>query len=413
MGALQAAMNGPILPDGVNPNPLYNKVTFTDPPQTYQKGLLMASAPAAIHYQSKLILPETTGPQIQSAAPLLAAETGRRGRPGSRRLPQHRRLEFVGGRGLHGHQRPAELRFPVATALRAFSGLKRIFSRHKPEEEDPLERIEVPGSWFAGGMAFGTAGIVFLAAFYFSIPWYMGLLAVFLSFFLALVACRACGETDTTPVGAMGKITQLTFGALAPRQMNVNLMTACITAGVADSASDLLTDLKSGYVLGANARKQFLAQFAGIFIGTAVTVPAFFLVVPDVSILGSTKFPAPSAQVWASVAKLLSNGFESLHPTARLALVLGGLVGILIPMAEMLFPKARKWIPSAMGLGLAFVLPFYNSLSMFIGGLIGLWYMKGRGEAGESYIVASASGIIAGESLMGIFLTLLGAVGWI
>ncbi len=134
---------------------------------------------------------------------------------------------------------------------------------------------------------------------------------------------------------------------------------------------------------------------------------------PDVSILGSTKFPAPSAQVWASVAKLLSNGFESLHPTARLALVLGGLVGIMIPMAEMLFPKARKFIPSAMGLGLAFVLPFYNSLSMFIGGVLGMWYMKGRGEAGESYTIASASGIIAGESLMGIFITLLGAVGWI
>jgi OPT family oligopeptide transporter len=304
--------------------------------------------------------------------------------------------------------------FEWRTALRAFSGLKSIFAPKKSHaEQDPLERIEVPGSWFAGGMAFGTVGIVALASLYFNIPWYMGVLAVILSFFLALVACRACGETDTTPVGAMGKITQLTFGAIAPRQMNVNLMTACITAGVADSASDLLTDLKSGYVLGANARKQFLAQFAGIFIGTAVTVPAFFLVVPDVSILGGTKFPAPSAQVWASVARLLSNGFESLHPTARLALILGGLVGILIPMCERLFPKWNKWIPSAMGLGLAFVLPFYNALSMFIGGVIALVYMKMKPATAEQYTIASASGIIAGESLMGIFITLMGAVGWL
>jgi uncharacterized oligopeptide transporter (OPT) family protein len=304
--------------------------------------------------------------------------------------------------------------FEWRTALRAFSGLKSIFARTKPHhEQDPMERIEVPGSWFAGGMIFGTIGIVLLAAFYFEIPWWMGILAVVLSFFLALVACRACGETDTTPVGAMGKITQLTFGAIAPRQMNTNLMAACITAGVADSASDLLTDLKSGYVLGANARKQFLAQFAGIFIGTAVTVPAFFLVVPDVSILGSTKFPAPAAQVWASVARLLSNGFESLHPTARAALVIGGIVGILIPMCERMFPKWRKWIPSAMGLGLSFVLPFYNALSMFIGGAIALIYMKMKPAIAEQYTVASASGIIAGESLMGIFITLLGAVGWL
>ncbi len=304
--------------------------------------------------------------------------------------------------------------FEWRTALRAFSGLKTIFARAKPRhEQDPLERIEVPGSWFAGGMIVGTLGIVFLASVYFMIPWWMALLAVFLSFFLALVACRACGETDTTPVGAMGKITQLIFGAIAPKQMNTNLMSACITAGVADSASDLLTDLKSGYVLGANARKQFLAQFAGIFIGTAVTVPAFFLVVPDVSILGSTKFPAPAAQVWASVARLLSNGLESLHPTARAALVIGGIVGLLIPMCERLFPKWRKWIPSAMGLGLAFVLPFYNALSMFIGGVIALVYARMRPAIAEEYTVASASGIIAGESLMGIFITLLGAVGWL
>jgi OPT family oligopeptide transporter len=299
------------------------------------------------------------------------------------------------------------------TALRAFSGLRRIFSRKKHDINDPLERIEVPASWFASGMIFGTIGIVALAFIYFHIPVWMGLLAVILSFFLALVACRACGETDTTPVGAMGKITQLTFGALAPRQMNTNLMTACITAGVADSASDLLTDLKSGYVLGANPRKQFLAQFSGIFVGTLVTVPSFFLVVPTVSVLGSDKFPAPSAQVWAGVARLLSNGIESLHPTARLALLIGGLVGILIPLMEILFPKTRRFMPSAMGLGLSFVLPFYNSLSMFIGGLIALGYLKMRPKTAEQYTIASASGVIAGESLMGIFITFMGVLGWI
>ena len=83
-----------------------------------------------------------------------------------------------------------------------------------------------------------------------------------MSFFLALVACRVTGETDTTPIGAMGKVTQLTFGVLSPGNMNVNLMAANITSGSAIAAADLLTDLKSGYLLGANPRKQFLAQFA-------------------------------------------------------------------------------------------------------------------------------------------------------
>jgi hypothetical protein len=91
---------------------------------------------------------------------------------------------------------------------------------------------------------------------------------VALSFTLALVACRVTGETDTTPVGAMGKITQLVFGALSPGNVNVNLMSANVTAAAAGSSADLLTDLKSGYLLGAHPRKQFIAQFAGIFVGT-------------------------------------------------------------------------------------------------------------------------------------------------
>ena len=302
------------------------------------------------------------------------------------------------------------------TALRAFSGIGAIFSKRQITRDPILEkmdRIEVPGSWFMWGMTLGGIGVVYLIHVYFGVAVWMAILAIIMSFFLALVACRATGETDTTPVGAMGKITQLFYGAIAPRQMNVNLMTACITAGVADSSADLLTDLKSGYQLGANPRLQFLAQFFGIFSGTIVIVPAFYLIVPTVEVLGSDKFPAPAAQVWASVAKLLSNGFESLHPTARWALVIGGLVGIILPILEKAFPDKRKYIPSAMGLGLAWTFHFWYSLSMFLGGLIALVIEKRRPAIAEKYTIPVASGIIAGESLMGIFITLLFAMGWI
>jgi uncharacterized oligopeptide transporter (OPT) family protein len=404
---LVGALNDSLLPDRATVNPFVGKLLFREPEEAFRKGLLEVRAPKAVHYEAALVLIEAP----QSAASLVQMKTGEivDEPPGGFRNSVA--WSLWAGAACMVTSGLLSFAFQWKTALRAFSGLKRIFSRGKPHaEQDPLERIEVPGTWFAGGMIVGTVGIVAVAAIYFGIPIYMGLLAVVLSFFLALVACRACGETDTTPVGAMGKITQLTFGALAPRQMNTNLMTACITAGVADSASDLLTDLKSGYILGANARKQFLAQFSGIFIGTLVTVPTFFLVVPTASVLGSPKFPAPSAQVWAGVARLLSNGIESLHPTARLALLIGGIAGLLIPMLEAMFPKVRKFMPSAMGLGLAFVLPFYNSLSMFVGGLIALIYLKMRPKTAENYTIAAASGIIAGESLTGIFITLFQAV---
>jgi OPT family oligopeptide transporter len=299
--------------------------------------------------------------------------------------------------------------------LRAFSGLTSIFTGDKSGEKDDftgkINAVEVPISWLAWGMLIGGIGVVLMIHHYFSVAYWMGILAVVMSFFLALVACRACGETDTTPVGAMGKITQLFYGAIAPRQMTTNLMTACITAGAADSSSDLLINLKAGWILGANPRKQFIAQFMGIFAGTLVTVPVFYTIVPTADILGSDKFPAPAAQVWASVARLLSNGLESLHPTARWALLIGGLVGIVLVLLEKMFPEKRKYIPSAMGVGLAFTFHFWYALSMFVGGTLALLMEKRYPALNEKYTIPVASGLIAGESLMGILVAWLSVQG--
>jgi len=292
------------------------------------------------------------------------------------------------------------------TVLRAFGGVTNIFHKRPDTAADPLAHIEVPASWFLTGTAFAGLGCIMVLHYAFQTSWWMGLVAVVLTFFLAIVAARATGESDITPIGAMGKITQLTFGMLAPSNMTTNLMTASVTAGAAGSTADLLTDLKSGYLLGANPRQQFLAQFFGIFAGTLIVVPAFYILVPNAASLGSDQWPAPSAQVWAAVAKLLSNGIHSLHPAARNGMLIGGLVGIFIPCLELLFPKHRKYIPSAMGLGLSMVIPFWNSLSMFLGGLIALVLERKAKATAEKYIIPVSSGIIAGESLMGVAIAL-------
>ncbi len=304
--------------------------------------------------------------------------------------------------------------FQWRTIGRAFSGLQKIFG--PAEEQDPklaaMEEIEVPGNWFLGGITLGTIGVVAIQMASFGIHWWMGLLSVMMTFFLALVACRATGETDITPIGAMGKITQLFYGIVAPANITTNLMTAGVTAGAASSSADLLTDLKSGYLLGANPRKQFLAQFLGIFVGALVIVPAFYLIVPTADTLGGNEFPAPAAQVWKGVAELLAHGLSSLHPTERWALAIGGLAGILIPLLERnLPPRARPFIPSAMGLGLAFVIPFWNTLSMFTGALIAWILLRRAREFAGTYTIPVASGLIAGESLMGVMIALMAASG--
>jgi uncharacterized oligopeptide transporter (OPT) family protein len=237
-------------------------------------------------------------------------------------------------------------------------------------------------------------------------PYWQTAVAVLLSFALALVACRVTGETDTTPVGAMGKITQLVFGGLSPGNMNVNLMSANITAAAAGSSADLLTDLKSGYLLGANPRKQFLAQFAGIFVGTVVTVLSFRLLVPDVSMLGSDLFPAPAAQTWRAVALALSKGIGSLGMVKVWSIVVGGLVGIVLTVLPLLFPKRQHLIPSPAGVGLAWTFHWYYGLLFFVGALIGWWLEKRHPKLSEEFTFPVASGWIAGESLMGVGLVM-------
>jgi putative OPT family oligopeptide transporter len=290
------------------------------------------------------------------------------------------------------------------SALRAFENLGSIFSRTGSRTTGEMDAIETPTSWFLAGQIVSLVALAVLAKMTFNMPWWQSTVAVLLTFLLALVACRVTGETDTTPIGAMGKVTQLIFGVLSPGNMNVNLMSANITAGAAISSADLLTDLKSGYLLGANPRKQFLAQLAGIFSGTVVTVLSFQVMVPNRSVLGSEQFPAPSAQTWKAVAEVLSHGIASLGPVKTWCIVVGGLVGIILPLLAKIFPKHEKWIPSAAGVGLAWTFHWYYSFLFFLGAMVGYALEKKAPKQSEEFTFPVASGLIAGGAIMGVIL---------
>ncbi len=294
--------------------------------------------------------------------------------------------------------------FQWKSALRAFKGLGDMFMKNSGQKSDEITAIETPGSWFLIGQLVSLIAIAWLAKVTFDMPYWQSFVAVLLSFALALVACRVTGETDTTPVGAMGKITQLTFGAMAPGNPSINLMAANITAGAATSSADLLTDLKSGYLLGAHPRKQFLAQFSGIFIGTVVTVFAFRILVPDASALGTDQFPAPAAQTWKGVAEAMALGLSTMHPVKVWSMIIGGLLGIVLPILSRMFPKQQKWIPSPAGVGLAWVFHWFYGFLFFLGALIGYGWEKKNPKNAEEYLFPVASGIVAGGALMGVVL---------
>ena len=296
------------------------------------------------------------------------------------------------------------------TVLRAFGGLGRLVGNASAQEhDDPLAHIEVPSSWFVFGTLVSGAACVILGHWLFGITWWMGILAVLVTFFLSIVAARATGETDITPIGAMGKITQLMYGVVAPSNITTNLMTASITSGAASHAADLLTDLKSGYLLGGNPRKQTISQLFGVIAGTIVSVPAYLFVVQrDPTKLGSEALPAPSAKVWAGVAELLANGVHALPAGALQAIAVGAGLGIVLTLLEEFGPKKwRPWLPSTTGLGIAGVIPAFNTFAMFAGALLAWLFARARPKAAETYTVPLSSGLIAGESLMGVAIILV------
>ncbi len=295
------------------------------------------------------------------------------------------------------------------TVARAIAGL---LGRRAAPIDDVAQRVEVPTAWFAIGTAIAGTAVVVLANVAFDIPIHYGALAVFMTFFLALVACRATGETDITPIGAMGKIMQLTYGALMPQNYAANLMTASITSSASAEAADLLNDLKSGYLLGANPRRQFIAQFLGIFTGTVASVLGYFLLVPDATALtgrggAPPQFAAPAAQQWKAVAELFRSGVGNLHPLAREGIAIGLLAGTVLAITEWVFPRERKWIPSATGLGLGLFLPVFTSLSFVIGAAAAWLFSSLDKRQADRFVVPVASGLIAGESIVGVLVAAL------
>ncbi|ABS27146.1 OPT family oligopeptide transporter [Anaeromyxobacter sp. Fw109-5] len=277
---------------------------------------------------------------------------------------------------------------------------------------DPLAAVEAPASWFVGGLLVLGPAVVLLMRALFGIPLWVGALTVPLAVVLGFMAARITGETDTTPTKAFGPLTQLLYGGLLPGQLVPNLMGANVTGGIGLHAADLLTDLKSGYLLGARPRPQLAAQLLGTIVGAAAIVPVFDLLVPDASVLGSEKFPAPASQVWAGVSRVLAAGVGALHPTARVAIAAGAALGAALVLLERLLPaRARAFVPTASGLGLAMVIPGTSSIAIFVGATLADALRRTRPALADAAVLPVASGLIAGESLMGIVVAIVLALG--
>ena len=304
--------------------------------------------------------------------------------------------------------------FDWKSVLRSFSGLAAVFSRKKSDDDDGdvLKGIEAPPAWFPLGVMVLGPIIVVLMSVLFQIPWWAGVVAVPLAVLMGFVAARVTGETDVTPTKALGPVTQLVYGVITPGNLSGNIMSANVTGGIGLHAADLLTTLKTGWLLGANPRHQLYAQLFGVVAGAVVIVPAFWLLIPDPTVLGGEEWPAPSCVVWAGVSKAFSNGLSALSTEAQIAAVVAGLLGVALALFEKLAPKGLvKFAPSASGLGIAMVIPGSNAIAMFVGSVVADQLKRRFPVIHERYTVSVSSGLIAGESLVGIGVAILIVMG--
>jgi uncharacterized oligopeptide transporter (OPT) family protein len=281
--------------------------------------------------------------------------------------------------------------------------------RRRPEASAPGPGVReegalVPGGWFVAGLVLALVSGVAAQYGFFGIDPLTGTAAVGLSFFLAAVAARVSGETGITPIGAMGKITQLGFAVISPGNVTANLMSANVTGGAAGQCADLMHDFKTGLLLGAAPRAQALAQVFGVLTGSLVGTAAYLLLVPDpAAMLITPEWPAPAVATWKAVAEVLQQGFANLPPGAGASMALAAALGLAMALAERALPaRAARWLPSPAALGLAFVIPAWNSISLFLGAAAAYLIARVSRSWAERFLIAAAAGLVAGESLAGV-----------
>jgi OPT family oligopeptide transporter len=316
--------------------------------------------------------------------------------------------------------------------ISAFAGL---FSR-KGNANDCLREIELPLKWSFIGIPVFSAIIIWLNWMWFDVNPWLGALSIPLIIVLTLIAANATALTSTTPTGSLSKITQFTFGALQPTNPGTNLMTAGVTTEVASNASNLLMDIKPGYMLGAKPRQQAWGHCIGIVAGALASTPLFYLLflnkwTPEGASIESTiteQWAVPGAIQWAAISKVIegmgkagtmdstvitgADGIAKLWGvlpvSAAWAMLAGAILALFLEIARI--ARRGRFPISAVGLGLGVVLPPESTIMMWIGAALFTFferkYHERIGEFGHRLWVDSkeavCAGLIAGWALLGI-----------
>ncbi|KAF9166840.1 hypothetical protein DFQ26_006690 [Actinomortierella ambigua] len=319
--------------------------------------------------------------------------------------------------------------FGVKSGVRSLRNVvRRVLKRSRLEDvsghvsKDPVPpHLQVPALWWMSGLTVSIIFTTVLLAVDFDIPVWCTLLSIIISFILAFVGLQASGETDINPTGSIGKVSQLIFSRVPGDLQTVqktNLMMANISASICSQAVDMVGDLKTGHLVGASPRSQFLAQAVGSLFAVAAAIPLFILYTSAYKcIVDETiqkcEFGLVSVVTWQSVAKFLTEG-GTLPQEAVITTIVFAVLAIVNIIVRVKFVPERfrpYWLNlNAVGLGLINPSPAIP-LAMLTGWTAGKIWARFSSKTYEKYMYSVAGGFIAGVGVAGIlkaFMTLGG-----
>lgn len=192
------------------------------------------------------------------------------------------------------------------------------------------------------------------------------------------------------------------------------LFITSIVFAVASIANNNLQDLKTGQLVDATPSLQQWALVIGVIAGALVIPPVLDLLNQAYGFLGapgvdpSRALPAPQAGLISALAQGVITGDIDWS-----LITIGGAIGLgIIVLDEALARtgKSMRLPPLAVGLGI--YLPTSTTLMVVVGALVGAWFDKRadrgpKAEATKQLGVLLASGLIVGESLLGVIVAAL------
>ena len=217
---------------------------------------------------------------------------------------------------------------------------------------------------------------------------------VALSFVTAAMSAQSVGQSGIDPMEIFGLIVLLFVAAFSASTQVQLFFVAGVIAVACGLAGDVMSDFKTGQIIGTDPRVLWVGQAIGALLGTVVAVAAM---VALVAAYGTDAFGTDALFV-AAQANVVATMVAGV-PSAP-AFAAGLAAGCALYLAG---------IP-AMMVGLGVYLPFYMSFSTVVGAVMRWVYDRvaaARGadaDAAEEAGVVVASGVLGGESIVGVII---------